>query len=96
MRQQTPDVLILDMMFPDTDGYSLLEAMKSDPALANVPVIVASASGVTDELTPALEGRLVLDRASGFQPAELVRYVEALVEVLNPANEPARPEIQPG
>jgi len=40
VRDLAPDVVLLDVMMPELDGWSVLGAMKSDPALALVPVIL--------------------------------------------------------
>jgi signal transduction histidine kinase/CheY-like chemotaxis protein len=37
-----PEVITLDVMMPDLDGWSVLSALKADPALADIPVILAS------------------------------------------------------
>lgn len=39
-----PDVVILDLMLPGTDGYALLRRIRSRPELREVPVVVVSAS----------------------------------------------------
>jgi CheY-like chemotaxis protein len=40
MRASPPDVVTLDVMMPKIDGWSVLGVMKSEPALANIPVIM--------------------------------------------------------
>ena len=40
MRKTPPDVVTLDVMMPNVDGWSVLGTMKSDPALASIPVIM--------------------------------------------------------
>jgi len=47
-----PDLICLDIMMPGKDGYDVLRTLKSDPALADVPVVVVSAA--SDE-TKALD-----------------------------------------
>ena len=41
-RKIRPDAIILDVMMPGMDGWMVLSAIKTDPALANIPVIMAS------------------------------------------------------
>jgi CheY-like chemotaxis protein len=40
MRREPPDIVTLDVMMPKIDGWSVLGIMKSDPALAHIPVIM--------------------------------------------------------
>ena len=45
-----PDLILLDVMMPDLDGYAVCEALKSDPRLKTIPVIFVTArSEVEDE-----------------------------------------------
>ena len=41
-----PDLILLDVMMPETDGFSLMEHLKSHPELKNIPVIFLT--GMTD------------------------------------------------
>lgn len=40
-----PDVVLLDLMMPDTDGFAFRRAQRADPRLADVPVVAMTASG---------------------------------------------------
>lgn len=45
-----PDLILLDVMMPDMDGYTVLQQLRANPATANVPVIFITAmSGMEDE-----------------------------------------------
>jgi CheY-like chemotaxis protein/signal transduction histidine kinase len=48
---QPPDAVLCDVLMPDTDGYELCMALRSSPALTQVPVVLASAhyGGARDE-----------------------------------------------
>ena len=45
LRASPPDLLILDLMLPKTNGFEVLKAVKADPALRSIPVIVLTAKG---------------------------------------------------
>jgi len=61
--EHPPDVVITDVIMPDTDGYSVCSQIKQNPALAKTPVILMS--GVVN--------KSVADRAVSVQADELVR-----------------------
>ena len=42
-RRELPDVVILDLMLPDLDGFSVCEILRSQPSTSQVPIIVVSA-----------------------------------------------------
>lgn len=44
MRSDAPDLVLLDIMMPIMDGFSVLEQAKADPAIRNIPIIVISAN----------------------------------------------------
>ena len=46
--EQPPDLIMTDMMLPDTDGVSLVKILKDNPELAAIPVVVLSASPEID------------------------------------------------
>lgn len=41
---RTPDIILLDLNLPKVDGREILQALKSEPTLASIPVIVLSSS----------------------------------------------------
>ncbi|MFU8839772.1 MAG: response regulator [Nitriliruptoraceae bacterium] len=43
IREDTPDVVLLDVMMPDMDGWQVLGAIKQDPALKDIPVVMLTA-----------------------------------------------------
>lgn len=45
MRQETPELVMLDIMLPGEDGISILKKMRAVPATADIPVIMATAKG---------------------------------------------------
>jgi DNA-binding response OmpR family regulator len=45
-----PDVVILDIMMPDIDGYAICQEIKQDPALASVPIIFLTGKDRNDDM----------------------------------------------
>lgn len=41
--QAKPDVILLDMMMPDMDGFDFIEKLKTDDGIANIPVVAMTA-----------------------------------------------------
>ncbi len=48
VREQQPNLIILDLMMPDMDGFQVLEALKAQPETAAIPVIVVTAKHLTE------------------------------------------------
>jgi len=45
-----PDVILLDIMMPDVDGYSLCNDLKNDKATANIPVVFLTGKDRNDDM----------------------------------------------
>ncbi len=78
-REKAPDLIVLDVMMPDLDGFDVCRRLRADPATSRVPIIMLTAKGQ------------VSDRVAGFRagaddyvvkpadPSELVARVAALL-----------------
>lgn len=53
-----PDLIILDLMMPNVDGYGVLDRLKADEKLSHVPVIVVTAKDLTNEERSRLTGQV--------------------------------------
>jgi threonine synthase len=47
VRRMRPEMVITDLMMPDVDGFAVIEALKSDPELADIPIVVITAKELT-------------------------------------------------
>jgi DNA-binding response OmpR family regulator len=83
---ERPDLILLDIIMPNQDGFVVCETLKSDPVLADIPVIMLTS--YSDRLRrssyAAVQGLMMeaddyLDKP--VRPAELVRRVEATLRV---------------
>ena len=55
MTTEKPDVVLLDIMMPEVSGMDILQQMRSDPALANIPVVVVSAKSMPADIKNGME-----------------------------------------
>ncbi len=55
IRQQHPDIILLDIIMPEMDGYAVLEQLKNDEALQHIPVIVISAIDDMDSIVQCIK-----------------------------------------
>ncbi len=85
MRRQRPDAVLLDLIMADFDGYQVLAEMRRDPDLANVPVIVLTATAVGNDAEAKQDGPVSVYRSQGLRVTETLRCIAALVDILQPA-----------
>jgi len=97
LREERPDVLLLDLAMPEMDGFQLLETRNQDPALHGIPVIVTSArdpmgrSFVTSTLAVVQVGGL-----STAQFLACIQGASAILSAGSPPDDPKPKEKHPG
>jgi class 3 adenylate cyclase/AmiR/NasT family two-component response regulator len=74
------DLVLLDIMMPDLNGYEVLERMRSSPELRNIPVIVISAIGEIDSVVRCIELGAEDYLPKPFEPTLLRARVYASLE----------------
>jgi len=80
-KRELPDLLILDLMMPEIDGFAVLDALKADPKTAPIPVIVVTAKELTVEEKERLQGQIIsLMQKGEFMNDELMNEVKALLK----------------
>ncbi len=72
-----PDAIILDIFMPDMDGFSILEKMRESPALQEIPVLVVSGGGLTNEQQQQLRdlGKRLITKGS-LKERDLIASIE--------------------
>jgi len=75
-----PDLVLLDLMMPDMDGWEVYQRMKANAALNEIPVIVVTAKAQSIDRMLGLHIAKVDDYLTKpFAPAELLRSVERVL-----------------
>ena len=74
------DLVLLDIMMPDLNGYEVLERMRSSPELRNIPVIMISAIGELDSVVRCIELGAEDYLPKPFEPTLLRARVYASLE----------------
>jgi len=79
--REHPDLIILDLMMPEIDGFAVLDALKSNPDTASIPVIVSSAKELTNDEKKRLQGQIqALMQKGGFMSDDLLEEVQSLLK----------------
>lgn len=81
VRNSLPDLVLLDLMMPDMDGWDVYQQMKAGDTTRNIPVIVVTAKAQSIDKVLGLHIAKVDDYVSKpFSPQELVDSVEKVLK----------------
>ncbi len=92
LREEKPDVMLLDLIMPGMDGFQVLREKAQDPDVREIPVIVLSSRDPGGE--PILGDTLSVTRSGGLSARELLVCIGAVSEILSPS-EPSAGRAQP-
>lgn len=95
VQENPPDVVLLDLLMPEMDGYSFVEALRADERMRDVSVIVITAKGNDAEAMVA--SALTITREDGLAVGELCRVIRGSLNALlaSPEQERSAPAPPP-
>ncbi len=84
VRVRRPDLMLLDLVMPGMDGFQVLDEIRREPELAQVPVIVLTATSFVEDALKQRSTQVVMHRPDGLSPAEVLKCLRVMVSVLEP------------
>ncbi len=83
-KTEDPDLIVLDVMMPDKDGYAVCKELKADPQYSKIPILLLTAvvskistTRYTQQMGLETEADDYIDKP--VEPAELVKRIEVLL-----------------
>ena len=80
-RELHPDLILLDVVMPEMDGYQVCVALKQDPLTRDIPILFLSCRDEADAVTRGLESGALDYITKPFEPLELLARVRIHLEL---------------
>jgi signal transduction histidine kinase/CheY-like chemotaxis protein len=94
LARQSFDVILLDLVMPEMDGYQFLKAREQDPKIDNIPVILISAQDTRGH--PIVSSYIAATRSGGISVQQLLDGIQALSAILSPGSPRPEAGAEPG
>jgi DNA-binding response OmpR family regulator len=78
-KQELPDLIVLDVMMPDLDGYEVTRQLRADAATATIPILMFSAKSQVDDKVIGYEAGVDDYLTKPVHPAELTAHIRVLL-----------------
>jgi len=78
-RAENPDLIILDVMMPDMDGYQVTKELRQDPELMDTPILMFTAKSQVDDKVAGYDVGVDDYLTKPVHPAELIAHLKALL-----------------
>ena len=77
---ERPDLIILDVMMPELNGWDVLSCIRDDPELQDIPVIMLTALGQDGDVGETIRRGADFHLTKPFEPRHLLEIVQKLLE----------------
>ncbi|MFA0962417.1 response regulator transcription factor [Roseivirga sp. BDSF3-8] len=81
LSQQTPEVILLDIMMPEVDGYEVCQQVKANPLMKDSKVIFLSAKSKESDISKGYDAGADLYMTKPFSTRELMSKVKELTPI---------------
>ena len=79
IEDQLPDLILLDLFMPRMDGFSVMEAVKANPRVRHIPIIVLSAWPTGDNRKRTREAGATEFVAKPYEPWQLIELIQEIL-----------------
>ncbi|MCD5396472.1 MAG: response regulator [Candidatus Pacebacteria bacterium] len=81
VKEEMPDLILLDLILPGIDGFGVLEKIKDEPKTSLIPVLILSNLGQKDEIEKGLKlGAVDFLVKAHFTPEEIVEKIKTILK----------------
>jgi DNA-binding response OmpR family regulator len=80
VKSENPDLVILDIMLPDMDGYQVCEKIKADPSTKDIPVIMLTVKSMGEDVEKALEKKADWYIVKPYDEKYLLKKIDYLLQ----------------
>lgn len=75
-----PDLIVMDVMMPEMDGFAALQKLKDNPETKDIPVIMLTAKAQDADVFKGWQSGADLYLTKPFNPSELITFVQRIFE----------------
>ncbi len=77
VEQEAPDLVLLDIMLPQLDGFSVLRQLKKNPKTKNIPVVIMTNLGTEEDIAKGKQaGAVDYIVKANFTPAQVIEKIK--------------------
>ena len=78
VKEDRPDLIVLDVMMPEMTGFEVLEKLKNDPETESIPVIMLTARAQDSDVLRGWQSGVECYLTKPFNPMELIAFVKRI------------------